>query len=83
MATESDSTTRESPQILRHGFLDMQVCVPAGWSDEEVVRFGEGECPSGTTLGWKVRTNEDLLAGDPARNPCAERDGFVHIMLDA
>ena len=65
------------------GILDMQVCVPKDWSDSEVIEFAESENPSGTTLGWVIRKEGDKnLLGQPERNPCSERVGFVHIMLD-
>jgi hypothetical protein len=69
--------------ITRIGALDMQVCVPAEWTDEQVLEFAGTENPSGTN-GWFIRREGDeALAGALERMPCAERAGFVHIMLDA
>lgn len=69
--------------ITRIGVLDMQVCVPVEWTDEQVTEFAEKENPSGTN-GWFIRrTGDKALAGDPERQPCAERTGFVHVMLDS
>jgi hypothetical protein len=62
----------------------MQVCVPTEWTDEQAIAFGESENPCGTMHGWAIRREGDeLLEGDPERVPCAKREGFVHIMLDA
>ena len=72
-----------APQITRRGMLDMQVCVPSDWTDEQVAKFAEVNNPCGTTGGWGVRRSERLLNGDPVRQPCSQRDGFVHITLDA
>lgn len=72
----------ERPQLIRTGIADMQVCVPAAWSDDEVVAFGESHNPCGIRPGWRVRTNPELLAGCPVRNPCVDRENFVHVTLD-
>lgn len=72
------------PQVTREGFLDMQVCVPADWTDEQVKTFADAQNPCGTENGWGIRKEgSPYLAGKPERNPCAERQGCVHIMLDA
>lgn len=71
------------PQVTKRAALGMQVCVPKGWTDEQVVEFANRENPSGTTAGWAIRREGDsALAGDPERVDCRGRDGFVHIMLD-
>jgi hypothetical protein len=72
------------PEVTRFGALDMQVCVPTDWTDEQVKAFAENENPCGTELGWSIRKEgHALLQGKPERNPCESRQGFVHIMLDA
>ena len=65
-------------EVTRIGGLDMQVCVPEDWSDEQVIEFAERENP------WFIRREEsEFLAGAPERTPCEQRDGHVHITLDA
>lgn len=72
------------PEITRTGALDMQVCVPSDWTDDRVLRFAELENPCGTQHGWQIRREgSPLLNGAKERVPCASREGFVHIMLDA
>ena len=72
------------PEVTRAGLLDVQVCVPHTWSDEEVVAFAERKYPCGTSGGWQIRREgSSLLEGDPERAPCTQRPGFVHIVLDA
>jgi hypothetical protein len=71
-------------QVTRYGFTDMQVCVPATWTDEEVVAFAESSYPCGTRSGWNIRRRGDkALRGDMERVTCEERRHCVHIMLDA
>ncbi len=61
----------------------MQVCVPADWQDEAIVKFAEQENPAGTLSGWFIRRQGDnLLNGADERVPCAERAEHVHLMLD-
>lgn len=73
-----------SAEVTRHGALDMQVCVPAEWTDEEVKAFADRENLCGTSNGWVIRRQGDpALAGAPERIQCEGRDGHVHIMLDA
>jgi hypothetical protein len=74
----------QDPLATHAGFLDMQVCVPADFTDEAVKHFAETTNPCGTTTGWQIRREGDKsLAGYPERMPCKERAGFVHVMLDA
>ena len=72
------------PEVTRRGMIDMQVCVPENWADEQVKEFADKENPCGTDKGWDIRREGDkALAGDPERRPCKGRKGFVHITLDA
>ena len=72
------------PEVTHYGVLSMQVCVPSDWTDEQVRTFAEKEYPCGTSNGWFIRKQGDeRLAGADERVPCADRVGFVHIMLDA
>ena len=71
-----------SAEVTRRASLDMQVCVPTDWTDQQVIDFAERENPCGTEGGWSIRRAGDKsLAGDPERQPCRSRDGHVHIML--
>lgn len=73
-----------SAEVTRVGGLDMQVCVPTDWTDEQVKTFADNANLCGTSLGWVIRKEGDPhLAGAPERCPCAERAGYVHITLDA
>lgn len=70
--------------VTRRGALDMQVCVPTDWTDDQVITFAESEYPCGTENGWFIRrVGDDALAGCPERQPCSMESGHVHIMLDA
>lgn len=71
-------------EVTRRGALDMQVCVPTDWTDDQVKAFADSENPCGTESGWFIRKAGDpALAGSPERNPCTSRAGCVHITLDA
>lgn len=73
-----------NPEVTKHGVLDMQVCVPEDWTDDQVLQFAESEFPCGTTNGWFIRRQGDkLLSGSDERVKCSGREGCVHIMLDA
>ena len=72
------------PMVTKRGILDMQVCVPKEWTDEQVLYFAEKEFPCGTQNGWHIRREgSELLFGSPERVTCANDDNNVHIMLDA
>lgn len=76
--------TQTGPEVVRTGFLDMQVCVPKTWSDEQAVEFLESEHPCGTKNGWVIRREgSDLLSGSPERAQCCDKSEFVHIILEA
>lgn len=72
-----------SGEVLHRGMLDMQVCVPKEWTDDEVNKFAESENPCGSN-GWFIRQQGDKgLKGADERVMCAENANRVHIMLDA
>lgn len=74
----------EGPEVTYSGFLDMQVCVPKDWTDQQVVAFAEEKNPCGTTAGWAIRRQGDReLSEYSERVECAQHPGKVHIMLDA
>jgi hypothetical protein len=71
-------------QVTRFGALDMQVCVPAEWTDEDVKSFADSRNLCGTEHGWQIRREGDkALAGCAERVQCQDDPSFVHIMLDA
>lgn len=70
--------------IIRRGAISMQVCVPEGWTDEQVLAFAEEENHCGTENGWFIRRKGDpALRGDPERAQCEMNECRVHIILDA
>lgn len=72
------------PQVILVGLLDVQVCVPKDWTEEQVRTLAEQEVRSGTANGWQIRREGDpWLAGDPERARCEADPDWVHIMLDA
>lgn len=74
--------TENKPEILRRGCLSVQVCVPETWTDQQAEVLANKEYLCGTTLGWGVRKDLKMLNGDPERNPCSHKKGYVHIMMD-
>ena len=82
-STESAAASG-SASVTRRGALDMQVCVPSDWTDEQVKAFADTKNLCGTQHGWQIRREGSvLLAGMKERKPCNQRSRFVHIMLDA
>ncbi len=76
--------SRTEPAVVHKGGLDMQVCVPEDWIDEQVLAFANTRNPCGTEHGWHIRREGDeALRGDPERAVCRRDEGFVHLMLDA
>lgn len=73
-----------SATITKRGFLDMRVCVPQDWTDEQAIEFAEKEYPCGTTAGWSIRKQGDKsLCGCDERVQCEDDENNCHIMLDA
>jgi hypothetical protein len=58
----------KDPQVTRRGALDMQVCVPADWTEDKIKEFANTRNPCGTENGWFIREEGDLS---------------LHLMLDA
>ena len=73
----------KQPEVTRFGILDMQVCVPEQFTDEQVIAFANEANPTGVSNGWVIRRQGDkFLSGCDERVPCQDRAGCVHIMLD-
>jgi len=64
------------PVVVIQKFLSIQVCVPTEYTDDEVKQFADRAILCGTTHGWHV--NEGL-----GRIDCDDREGAVHVVLDA
>lgn len=72
-----------SAEVTRRGFLDMQVCVPKDWTDEQVKEFADKENEAGTSNGWFVRRQgSERLSGCDERVTCTKHTENVHIMLE-
>lgn len=70
------------PAVTRMALASMQVCVPAAWTDEEVVAFANLK-PTGLDHGWVIRRQGDpALSGADERVQCEARPACVHIVLD-
>jgi len=74
---------KEEAMVTQVGLLSMQVCVPKGWSNEEISRFARMAVPCGTSNGWQMRKQEEYATPDQERVPCSERTNFVHVLFDA
>ena len=62
-----------TPHVIQIKILSVEVCVPLDWADYQVVEFTESQCSYGTKRGWVIYQ----------RQPCTEREGMVHIVLNA
>lgn len=70
------------PEVTRVGVFDMQVCVPAEYTDEQAETFANADHPAGTTRGWRMRAADDPAQnGAPIRVKCTQHSENVHIML--
>lgn len=81
----NETTVQQEAQVTQIHALDMQVCVPSDWTDQQVMDFANANNPAGTVRGWRIRKQgHPRLDGAPERQPCASkaREGFVHIMLE-
>lgn len=83
LPTAEEVAAMDGAVVSRYGMLNMQVCVPADWTNEQARAFAEREYPCGTSAGWSMRTAETEGDGYPERNPCHDRPGYVHITFDA
>lgn len=69
----------EKPSVVIARVMAMQLCVPAQWTDEQVIVFAESQ----RHTGWKIRkAGHPKLNGDPERAPCEDRRGYVHIAVE-
>lgn len=84
MSIEETIKRGMEPQVARMGVLDMQVCVPKDWTDEQILEFAEKESPCGTECGWVIRKQGDKnLGGAEERVTCLDNADKVHVALDA
>lgn len=70
------------PMVTRVGLVDMQVCVPKEWTDEQAEEFANSASPTGIASQWRMKhTGDESLAGCAERVQCEERSQCVHIAL--
>lgn len=63
-------------EVIQHGFIELRVCVPEDWTDNDITAYAEETNPCGTETGWMIRTAADRI-------PCPDsKFGFVHVILD-
>lgn len=67
-------------EVTRYTIFVTQVCVPETWTDDQIVDFTNRMNPSGLENGWQII--REHRNGDPERNPCSERECFVHVALE-
>ncbi|MHB1310598.1 MAG: hypothetical protein ACYC3L_01185 [Gemmatimonadaceae bacterium] len=73
---------QDNPMVTVTGIFTMQACVPAHWNEEQVADFGRRQM-CGTTHGWQLaHDGDEVLSGAAARVPCAEREGYVHVIYE-
>lgn len=71
------------PEVARIGVLNMQVCVPDDWTDEQILEFAESRNPAGGHMQWEIRQQgSKFLIGADARVACQDKTNFVHVTLD-
>lgn len=63
----------QQPEVLRHNFISMQLCVPKEWSEEEILRFAREQCP----VRWEIVTD----GPDPTYVSCPEKSEHKHVVL--
>ncbi len=78
---------KDGPMVTRTGVFDCQVCVPEDWTDEQASEYVAMANPCGTSMGWCLRKQDAYKAPGSSdqneRQPCEERDNYVHITFDA
>lgn len=73
-----------SAQVIRMSLLDMQVCVPKAWTDQQALAYADKAYPCGTSEGWRIRRQgHRRLKGMDERVKCDECADHVHIMMDS
>jgi len=75
---------RRDPSIIKTRPLAMQLCVPEGYTEEQIIEFANRENPCGIQAGWFLAKDGDsCLGGAPARVNCGSLAGFVHVVVAA
>ena len=69
---------RGPAQVIMKAVLAIQVCVPADWTDEQIVAFGVDY-----ELAKGGRNNPAFSIRRGKRAPCSQRAGCVHVVLEA
>ena len=71
------------PIVTFASLLDMQVCIPNTWTDEQAEEFANEKNPTGIGSKWKMKhTGNPTLEGADERVQCYSWEGSVHIMLE-
>lgn len=73
---EKSCTSDIAAEVIKWSLCDIQVCVPAEFTDEQIEAFANDDHPTGIDSKWKMRQTKD-----PMRVQCQERSGHVHVVL--
>ena len=70
-------------QIINKYIFSTQVCAEESATDQEIEEYVNCVLPTGLDSKWVIRKQGDtVLEGDPERQPCEDKSGWVHVMLD-
>lgn len=65
-------------EVIHVGLVAARVCVPDNWDDEKIVAFTKTEVDYVSSV---CQEGDDILGGTSARINCAEREGYVHVVV--
>ena len=71
-----------APNLVRMSLINLQVCVPKEFTDEQAEEAANQLHPTGISSKWTMREAEDpTQMGAPLRVQCQQHPENVHIMM--
>lgn len=68
-------------EVIRAGLLEIQVCVPKTFTDEQVEEFTNEDNPTGLESRWRIQREVEDNPTYQIRCQCSQKEDHCHLVL--
>ena len=68
-------------EVYSAGILHCSVCVPKGWTTEQIEDFVNMDNPILGTCIWEISEDKEFITGEPNPCQCKDNNGKSHYLM--